>query len=135
MEVKEEDEEEEEEEKEEEELEEEEEIFKKYVRGEEYVGSIQKIVVRIFEEIAKNTNVYAYTSTCTYTYTYIYEASGCVVGRRGFSQVSLSVSLSVCPLTWNEIPSIGMLVRFTNLEIILVFDGLDALGLLKLMKI
>lgn len=32
-------------------------------------------------------------------------------------------------------PSIGMLVRLTNLEMILVFDGVDALGLLRLMKI
>ena len=29
----------------------------------------------------------------------------------------------------------GMLVRLTNLETILVFEGVDALGLLRLMKI
>jgi hypothetical protein len=29
----------------------------------------------------------------------------------------------------------GMLVRLTNLEMILVFDGVDALGLLRLIKI
>ena len=55
--------------------------------------------------------------------------------RIRFSQGSLSVCLSVCLLTWKEIPSIGMLVRLTNFEIILVFDGVDAFGLLKLIKI